>query len=780
MNGMGNRNQWAAGVLSALRLVAVIALVGLGALVTARPALAQNYVFTQVQVEGNLRVEAATILTYAGIAKGTPVSAAQLNDAHLRISNSGLFENVELIPGGSRLVIRVIEHPTINRISFEGNKRLKDELLSSLIKSQSRRVYSPAQAEADAAAITEAYSSSGRMAARVDARVIRRSDNRVDLAFEIREGRVTEVERLSFTGNRGFSDRRLRLVLETKQAGLLRAFVRADTFMGDRVAFDRQLLSDFYRSRGYIDVSVLGVASEFSAAREAFFLTFNIHEGQSYKFGKITASSEYPGIDVAEYEAAIKLRSGATYSPASLDNTISRMEAVALKNGIDFLRVDPRVTRNDRDLTLDIAFVLVKGPRVFVERIDIEGNATTLDQVIRRQFRTVEGDPFNPREIREGAERIRALGFFGTADVETGPGSASDQVVVDVNVVEEPTGSLSFGASYGVSAGAGFTGSFTESNFLGRGQFLSVSITAGAASANSNVTFIEPAFLGRDLKFKFAAYSNSSTQDFELYDTASLGLAPSIEFPVSEHGRLELRFKISRDEMSNYDAAGPGANPLPGGIIAIETSLGALLTSGIGYSYSRDTRRAGLNPNAGILLRFGQDFNGVGGDVQSIVTTVLAAGQTRIMRDEVTLRFEVEGGVISMLNGQTSRVIDRFSGNGKVRGFEPNGYGPVQIDEALGGNFFAAARFEAEFPLGLPEEYGIAGGLFFDVGSVWGLNVDGAEPDNSDEMQLRATIGLSIFWDTPIGPLRFNFSKALQKEAYDKEQTFDLTVSTRF
>ncbi|WP_425466054.1 outer membrane protein assembly factor BamA [Ostreiculturibacter nitratireducens] len=771
------RGRLAASLMLTLRLSAVPFVFALSSVATAPAAYAQAYTFSQIQIEGNERVEAATILKYASIPRGQTISAAQLNDAYQRIAGSGLFETVELVPSGGTLVIRVQEYPTINRVSFEGNARIKDEDLAGIVESQSRRVYSPSQAEADAAAITEAYAQSGRLAARVDPRIIRRSDNRVDVVFEIREGRVTEIERLSFTGNRAFSDRRLRQVLETKQAGLLRTFIKADTFVGDRIAFDRQVLTDFYRSRGYVDFQVLGVSSEFSRERDAFFLTFNVQEGQSFKFGKITAVSEYPGVDVAPYEAAIKVREGATYSPAAVDNTISRMEAVALKEGLDFLRVEPRITRNDRDQTLDVAFVLTRGPRIFVERIDIEGNATTLDRVIRRQFRTVEGDPFNPREIREAAERIRALGFFSRADVEAVQGSAQDQVVVDVNVEEQPTGSLSFGVSYGVASGVGFAASFQETNFLGRGQLLSVSIGAGVRSANSNLTFVEPAFLGRDLKFRFSAYYNTSEQDYENYDTRMIGISPAIEFPVSEFGRLELRYKVSEDTMDNYDATDPDANP--GGIIDLETQEGSLITSGVGYTYSHDTRRVGLNPNAGVLLRFGQDFNGLGGDVKSVVTTALVSAETKVLNEEVTLRAELEGGALNMLDGQSSRVIDRFTANGKIRGFEPNGIGPVQGDEALGGNYFAVARFEADFPIGLPEEYGISGGAFVDVGSVWGLDVGGAD-FNSDDMKLRAVAGLSVYWTTPIGPLRFNFSRALQKEDYDKEQRFDLTVSTRF
>ena len=752
-------------------LGAALVLVSVVFLVLSGPLRAQDFSFSSIRIEGNDRVEARTIVDYAGIPRGTAVSAGALNDAYQRVLGSGLFQEVEFVPQGGTLVIRVTEWPVINRIAFEGNQRIKDEQLSAVIRSQSRRVYSPSQAEADAEAIAEAYAQAGRFAARVDPQIILRDGNRVDLVFEIAEGRVSEIERIAFTGNRAFSDRRLRQVLETKQAGILRTFVRSDTFVGDRIALDRQLLTDFYRSRGYVDFEVTGVSSEFSRDRGAFFLTFAVREGLRYSFGELETVSEYEGVDAAPYAQTLRIRRGASYSPAAIDLAISRMEALALRQGLDFLRVEPRISRNDATQTLDVTFVLSQGPRIFVERIDIEGNATTLDRVIRRQFRTVEGDPFNPREIREAAERIRALGFFDTAEVDARRGTAADQVIVDVDVEERPTGSLSFGVSYSVTNGAGANISFSEANFLGRGQFLSFSVARGLDDQNSNLTFVEPYFLGRDLRFRIRAFYNTSEQDDESYDTVSAGLVPSIEFPISDETRLELRFGVSEDTMKNYGGSST--------ILADESDQGSLLTVGLGYGLTYDTRRTGLNPNAGVRLRFGQDLNGLGGDVSSVVTSALATAETKILNEEVTLRAEVEGGFLTMLDGQSSRAIDRFSGNGKIRGFSSNGLGPVQSGEALGGNNFAVLRLESEFPVGLPEEYGITGGLFMDVGSVWGLDVAGAD-FGSDDLSLRTVAGFSVFWTTPLGPLRFNFTKALQKEDWDDEQTFDLTVSTRF
>jgi len=738
---------------------------------------AQDFQFNAISVEGNQRIEAGTIASYLGVERGETVSAAELNDGYQRVLASGLFESVEIEPRGNTLLVRVVEYPTVNRITFEGNARIDDDALSAIVQSESRRVFSPSTAEADAARITEAYSQQGRIAARVQPKVIRRSDNRIDLVFEVFEGGVSEVERIGFAGNRVFSDRRLRRVLETKQAGLFRALVQSDTFIEDRIDFDRQVLRDFYQSRGYVDFRTTGVNAELSNERDAYFITFNVEEGQQFSFGDVTATSDMAEVDPDIFQNAIRLRSGSTYSPTAVETEIARLERLAIREGLNFVRVEPRVTRNDRDLTLDVEFLLTRGERVFVERIDIEGNTTTLDRVVRRQFRLVEGDPFNPREIRESAERVRALGYFGDAQVEAREGSTPQQVVIDVDVEEQPTGSLSFGGSYSTSSGFGAAITFRERNFLGRGQQLALGVTTGVDSSNYNFSFTEPAFLGRDLAFNFSvSYLETDNASAE-YDTAIGNFSTGFTFPVSENGRLNLRYGARYSEITNLA-------PEVGSIITAEADQGEVWDSFLGYRYSFDTRRTGLDPNAGVLLEFGQDFGGIGGDRTYVETNLRAIAQTRVYNDEVTLRATLQAGSLDFSEG-SSRVTDRFAlGSSLMRGFEGGGIGPREVapggvNDPLGGNYFAVARFEAEFPLPLPEEYGVSGGVFYDIGSLWGL--EESNPDVLyEDFTARQVVGVSLFWNTPIGPLRFNFSEAVSKEKFDEEQNFDLTISTQF
>ncbi|MGV6847769.1 MAG: outer membrane protein assembly factor BamA [Marinibacterium sp.] len=776
-----------AGHISCFSRLSLILAAALWLVISAGGAAAQSYTFSGFKVEGNQRIQTATIVSYTGIEPGTSVSAGELNDAYRRVVDSGVFESVEFVPSGRTLIIRVAEYPTINLISFEGNRRLKDDDLADLITSSSRRVYSAEQVEADAEVIADAYGQTGRVGAVVTPRIIRRSDNRVDLIFEISEGGTTEIERVSFVGNRFYSDRRLRGVLQTKQANILRAFLRGDTLVEDRIEFDKQVLRDFYLSRGFVDFRVLSTNVEFSRERDAFFLVVNVQEGQRFAFGNITTVSEYPGVDAEDFQKALKIKRGVTYSPVLVDNSIARQERLGLRRGVDFLRVETRITRNDADQTLDVEFVLTKGPRIFVERIDIEGNTTTLDRVIRQRFRIVEGDPFNPREVRESAERIRALGFFAQADVSTREGTAPDQVIVDVNVEEQPTGSLNLGGTYSINSGIGLAIGLQETNFLGRGQRLSLDVSTAQDAQEYTFGFSEPYLLGRELKYDFDISYAETDSGFVQFDTERFAFSTGLTFDISENGRLNTYYAYDDTAMK---ARNP---PQHGPVIGNEIGFGKRSSSSLGLTYSYDTRRTGLNPNAGVLLELGTEFAGLGGDDSYIKSTAKAIAQTRVLSEEVVLRASFEAGALNWHGGNSfSRTVDRFLlGPSIMRGFEPAGIGPRDqspnpaggiFDDALGGNFYTVARLEAQFPLGLPEEIGLRGAAFYDVGNVWNLsnvNTAGATIVGASG-SLRHVIGVSILWDTAIGPLRFDFSEALVKESFDKPQGFNFTLSAQF
>ena len=774
------------------RFLLALALVfgGLTVLPIMLMAQSQTYTFSAVKVTGNANVDAATVLAYAKIPQGTALTQGSLNDVYQRIVASGLFETVQLVPSGGTLTIKVTEFPVLNLVDIQGNKRVKDDVLTPLLQSKSAHVYSPALAEADAAAIAAYYFQNGSQAATVDPKIIRRAGNRLDLVFEVHEGKISELERVNFVGNQAFSDYRLRQELASRQAGWLRQIIQRDTLDPARLEADKQMLTDFYTSRGFMDFRITDVSAVESRERDATYLTFTINEGQSFRVGAVTTVSQIPGLDAAEFDKQRRLRSGVLFDPTVIDNNVARMETFAIKRGLNFVTVDPVLTRHDKDGVVDVAFTLKQGDRLFIQRIDIEGNTTTLDQVIRRQFDTVEGDPFNPREIRLANDRIQQLGFFSNVQVSAKPGDQPDQVVLKVAVTEQPTGSIALGATYGIANGVGLNLGYKETNFLGRGQAIAFSIQTGTDSIDSHLNFTEPALLGRDLALSMNLGYQTTTHQHGDYDTSTISFQPGIDFPISETGRLGFHYRAASVTLDNvdgpiFDTSVPPVQTSNGSSAILVNEQGTELESGVGYTLGYDSRRTGLDPNSRLLVSFGQDITGLGGDTSYVETTAYAMAETTLPHEAVLLRTILEGGFIEGINGYGTRVTSRFFGNGKIRGFAPNGIGPRDLtasnQDALGGNIYAVARFESEFPIGLPEAYGIKGGAFLDVGSVWGLDdTSGTGGTVDDSFHLRSAIGVSILWKTPIGPLRFNFSRALMKQDYDEVQNFDLTISTQF
>lgn len=747
------------------------------------PVAAQDFQFSTITTEGNIRVDDPTLISIAGIAPGQRLSAGDLNRALGNLSASGLFEDVEVIPQGATLTIRVTEYPIIGVVNFEGNRRIDDDAIAEVVQTRAGRVLSPAQVEADARAIAELYARRGRTAAEVTPQVLPRGDNRVDLAFEIREGTVVEIERVSFVGNRAFSSYRLRQVIDTKQAGLFRWLVQRDTFVAERIALDRQLLTDFYRSRGYIDFEILSVTSEIARERDRFFLTFNIREGMQFRFGQISVISEVEGIDAADYQAVLRLRPGTIYAPEVLDQNIARIEQLASQRGLRFIRAEPRFTRDNRTGIIDVEFAIVRGDRVFVERIDIQGNTTTMDRVLRRQFVSAEGDPLNPREIREAAQRIRALGYFTDVQVDTRQGSAPDQAIVDIEVEETTTGSLGFSVSYGRVQGVGFGISFSERNFLGRGQSVALNFNTVRGSRDISFDFREPALFDRDLSYTLGVGYRETRSFFSDFNTREAFFNNSIGFPVSEFGRVQLRQGLVLDRLTGLD----GDASLR---LRDDADGGTAVTGTLGYTYTLDNRGRGIDPSQGYVFSVTQDL-GAGNQDRRFLRNELRAGyEMAVLNEDVTLRADARAGLVHMFDG-ASRNRERFQLANVMRGFARGNSGPRDFasgsNDVLGGNRYVALQLEAQFPLGTPEEYGLSGGVFADAGSVWGVdNVSRAGinmiDDGTDynEFNARAAVGVSLFWESPLGPLRFDFSRAVRKLDRDRAQNFDFSIVSQF
>ena len=748
--------------------------------ITPAPLNADTFKLSSISIKGNNRLSDDAVINYSRLRPNTTLSSEDLSSAYTKILNTGLFKSVAFERNGQNLIISIEEYPTVNEISFEGNRKFTDEKLSSFISTEANLVFSPNTLDKDLIALKTAYRNSGRFLARIEPKVVSLSNNRVNLIYEIFEGSVVEIEKVNFVGNREFSNGRLRRVLSSKQAGFLRKIINKDTLIEEKISLDKRLLTDFYRSRGFADFKINDVNTELSEEKDGFFITYNITEGPKFAIGDVQLTSEIKEILASNWKNLVSLRSGEIYSPTIIQLEVTRLEEKLQANGLEFIRVKPEINRNMRNLTLDVNLVFEKGDRLFIERIDISGNTATLDRVVRRQFFIVEGDPFNPREIRAAADRIRAMGLFSDTSVNTISGSTGSQVIIDVEVVEKPTGSLTFGAGYSSQAGLGGLIEYGEKNFLGRGQSLSFAIKSGKDNQLYELSFFEPMFLRNDLGFGLNFSVKDTKQQNAAYDTANLQFQPYVVYPLGERSKIKIDYSISQTELSNPNNVGT--------IITNEVNEGEVVSSSIGYVFSHDTRLYKSGSKNGFIFKLGQQFTGLGGDKTALKTTMKIAGQRTAFKEDLKLKATFESGLLTYKTGD-SRVIDRFFlGTNKMRGFDAGGLGPrecanrqcgVSNNDALGGENFAVVRFEAEFPLGLPDEYGMTGGLFYDIGNLWSLKNTNSNVLYEDG-SWRQAIGASLFWNTPIGPLRFNFSDVLKKELYDRDESFDLTISTRF
>ena len=741
---------------------------------------AETFQLNSISIQGNSRLSNAAVTNYLQLETGTSVSSQDLNEAYKGIISTELFKSVVFERKKNVLVITVDEYPTVNEISIEGNRKFTDKRLSKLLTIKPRFVLSPAVLEKDLKAIEMTYRNSGRITTQIKPKVINLPDNRVNVIFEINEGNTVEIERINFVGNRSFSDLRLRRVLESKQAGLLRKLILRDTLISERISVDKKLLIDFYRSRGYVDFEIYDVNAELTEEKDAFFISYNIKEGPKFEIGSVTLNSSITEFESSGFERFLTSETGDIYSPVSVQSDVLRLEEKLRLSGYDFLRVKPVISRDIEKLLLNIDFIIEKGERKFIERINISGNTATFDRVVRRQFFVAEGDPFNPNEIKAASDRIKSLGLFSNSSVNVLPGRSKSEVIIDVDVVEQPTGTLSFGAGYSSASGFGGLIEYKERNFLGRGQSLSFTINTTKDDQRYQLSFFEPMFLRNDLGLGINFSLADTKKQNAFYDTQDVQFQPYILYPLGLKSKIKIDYSIAQTELSNPFGVGS--------IITDEVNEGKITSSSVGYQFMHDTRLYKMGPKNGVLFNLGQELIGLGGDKTGLRTTLKAAAQREAYKEEVKLTAVFEAGLLTYKSGN-SRVTDRFFlGSQKMRGFEPGGLGPRECrnkqcgainNDTLGGENFAVVRFEAEFPLGLPEEYGFSGGVFYDIGNLWSLkklNDDVLYEDGS----WRQAIGASIFWKTPIGPLRFNFTEALKKELYDRSESFDLTISTRF
>ncbi len=799
--------------------------VAISSVATADSAWAQGS--EQIVVQGNRRVEAETIRSYFRTSAGGRLDTAAIDEALKALYGTGLFQDVRITPSGNRLVVTVVENPVINRVAFEGNLKLKDEQLLLELQSKPRGALSRSAVQADVQRLIEIYRRNGRFDVTVNPKIIELPNNRVDLVFEMKEGGKTGIRKLIFVGNNSYSDTRLKDEIKTSETIPIIGFLQTqDIYDPDRIEADRDLLRRFYLKKGYADVRIVSAVAVYDPAQKGFTVTFTIDEGRRYRYGKVEIISHVPAVDANSLYGRLRTAPGGVYNAEATEKSVENLAIEVARRGYPFAVVRPRGDRDVENARINIAFVVDEGPRVYIERINVRGNTRTRDYVIRREFDIAEGDAYNRALIDRAERRLKNLNYFKVVKFSNEPGSASDRIVINVDVEEQATGEFSVTGGYSTADGFLAEVSVAERNLLGHGQYAKASVQYGQRARGFELSYAEPYFLGNRMLVGIDVFARQTlASSYYSYDNKTIGAGTRVGFLLTEEMSFMARYNIYQQEISLpiylndciYSPfaiinGGPGINPVNGyatagcytngeSSLAVrkELAAGPVVVSMLGYTAVYNTLDNNRAPTSGIVLEFKQDFAGIGGDVNFIRSTGSLRSYYEMFADVVGV-LSVQGGHIASWGGKELRMLDQFQmGPNLVRGFAPAGIGPRDLgspsQDALGGSMYWGASVEAQSPIPyVPRDVGLKVAAFADAGSLWDYKgptfwaVTGEQVSScfgaicpiDQSMQVRASVGAGLIWNSPFGPLRFDYAIPLLKESQDRIQRFRFGGGTKF
>ncbi len=764
-------------------------------------------VISNIRVVGNQRIEAGTIQSYMLIQPGDQYDADRVDRSLKTLYATGLFKDVTLVRQGSTLVVTVVENPVINRIAFEGNHKIVDDTLRPLLEERPRAVYTAEAAQADRQKILDAYAKRGRFGATVEPKIIRLDHNRVDVVFEINDGTATLISRIAFVGNKAYSENRLRDIINSREEAIYRFLSNADTYDPERVNFDKELLRRFYLKNGYADFEVKNVTAELAPDRSSFFVTFTLNEGARYTVGAVSVDSRLPTVTGASLRPLVEQSVGDIYDGDAVERSVTAIQDAVQNRGISFVQVRPRIARNPVKHTIDLVFDVTEGPRVYVERLDIQGNTRTKDKVIRREMQVAEGDAFNAAAIRRSRQRLQDLGYFNTVDITTQPGSTADKAVVTTTVDEKATGELSFGGGFSTDAGALLNAGLREKNLVGTGIDANLSGVLAQKRSEVNFSLTDPYFLDRNLVAGLDIFHvQNNNQDISAYNERRSGFDLRLGYELNEHLRQAITYSLV--DRNVYDVQS-------GASVYIQNEAGGSDLSQIGQTFTVDYRDSRTDPHSGFIARYGLDVAGLGGTAHYVRNKIDGTYYIPLERytgdSDWVVAISGSTGYLTELGNSPEKIIDRFFlGGDNLRGFQSAGAGPHSVPiqlpdgtvlgaDSVGGRFIYTQSTELRFPLPISSDFGLSGRAFVDVGGLSETTAVGAFKvlgttgasyvlgSNGVKLQgvydngsPRVGTGVGVSWRTPFGLINIDLAQAVVKKKYDQTQFFRFGFGTRF
>lgn len=736
---------------------------------------------SRITVEGNTRIDTQTILSYFSVKKGATISEDELNKALENLFQTGFFADVIARQKGDTLILTVVENNIINQVAFDGNKAVEDKLLNQELGLRPREVYTPARVQEAAQKIRDIYRLKGYVGAQVEPKLIKRDQGRVDVVFEIQEGKPARVSRISFVGNKRFSDSQLRSVILTKTSAWWRIFSSDDSYEPDRLAYDQELLRQHYLKSGYIDFNILSTAAELSPDQQEFFITFHLVEGERYTFQKIEVVSELPNVDVQALKKEVTFAEGDWFNNLKIESSTDRLLTALEEKGFYFVDILPDLTQDTEKKTVALTFKIVKKPPVYTNQIIIQGNKVTDDSVIRREFRFAEGDPLNTTKVARTKQRLTALDFFEKFDVQPET-ITKDRKNLRVTVEEKQTGALMGAGGYSTADGPLIELKAMERNFRGKGQEVELKGTLARRSRSIFFSFLEPYFLNRHLHAGVDLFTTKTKQDTRgtfksAYEQSDMGMGLRMGYELGEHWFQRWRYRIERQRISGARSSSP----------FLQSMIGNSTLSSVGHDFIYNSLDNMIDPSEGYSMGLSNDFVGLGGTVRYLSNTLNMGYYYPLSRENsVVLNIRGKGGYLFKL-GKPLRVADRYSlGGAAFRGFGEAGLGPRDriTEDAIGGQKFAVGTVEISFPLGLPKEYDVKGYTFTEWGSLWGSGERSsiyAARIASDGFRMRGSLGIGVRWSSPFGLIGCSFSKVLRKvQGVDQTEVFRFSVGGEF
>jgi outer membrane protein insertion porin family len=737
-----------------------------------------------IVIEGNRRIEADTVRSYFHTGPDGRLDEAARDEALKALVATGLFEKVSIEHSGDHFTVHVTEAPTLDRVAFEGNRKISDADLTTAIESKPRGNLQRATVQSDIGRIIEVYRHVGRDDVRVTPEIVDRGNGRVDLVYAITEGAKTPVRRINFVGNRTFGARQLNAVIKTSSTNVLSFLTGSDVYDPDRVAQDQQLLRLYYRSKGYVDATVRSATAEYDPAAKGFVITFVIDEGPLYRFGDISVTCNIPGLDPDKLRDVVLARAGEVFDGNALDKSTELLAVEMAKLGYPFAQATPRIAHDSAAQRIDVTFAVDQGTRTYVERIEIHGNIHTRDYVIRREFDFAEGDPYNKTLIDRAEQRLKNLNYFKTVKISNQPGSTPDRVVLDVEAVDQATGEFNISGGYSSTDGALIEVKAGDRNFYGTGKNVQASVSYGQYARSIDLAVSEPYFLGTKVSAGIGLFGRQNdVSDYQSYNSTTYGSTLQFGTPITEQLGVQWRYSIYNQ---NVSLGSTSSGLVPSLAVQQAAANGPAWVSAIGSTSTYSTLDNIKSPSNGFKSQLSQDLAGLGGDVKFLRTTEDARYYRSLTSDLVGM-VRAQGGYVTGWGGQQVPLMNNFFGGPTlVRGFATNGFGPRDLtpgttQDNVGGSAYWATTAELQSGIpGVPDEYGLKASAFVDAGSVFRYtgptSVGGTALQVASKNVVRSSVGMGLTWASPFGALTIDYAVPLTKAAYDVVQPLNFTA----